>query len=143
MATDTAEKPKTTRRRTPAAGGRARSGPRAVPDADKADADKAPGVNENPQQAFDEQVRDDPDLQALLVERGAARKNFLAAQKVYKAMAEKAVLGTWELKVDEVWRVGPYRLERKFIPDKTIEAHTREGKERLNISMPGEPKTEE
>lgn len=91
------------------------------------------------QLALDEKVVDDPKLERLLDQRGAARDQRAAAAAEFdKAdQAAKAAIDALDLGVDTAIRVGRYRITKTMSEPRAVSFET-ESKERISIGLIGE-----
>jgi len=98
-----------------------------------------PRVRSNPQLAMDEQVITDPDIEAALEDRQAAKEALNEKQASYEELNEtaKAQLAKLELPVGAVARVGRFRIERKISAARSVSFETA-AKERLAIGLIGD-----
>jgi hypothetical protein len=91
------------------------------------------------QLGFDEQVVDDPDIEAALEERERRRSSLNAVRKTYDEAHEAAIAEIAKLELPEggAARVGQFRITRRSVPAGHREFDTK-ASSRIYIGVVGE-----
>lgn len=86
-----------------------------------------PQLHSVDQTALDEQVIDDPDVEAALEEREKKKASLQAVRKIYDGAHEAAVAEIAKLELPEggVARVGRFRVTRSAIPARSVTFDTK------------------
>lgn len=92
-----------------------------------------------PQQAFDEQVIEDEEIEAALDDREKKKHSLDAVRKIYDGAHEFAMAKITELELPEggAARVGRFRVTRQAVPAGHREFDTK-ASSRIRISVAGE-----
>jgi hypothetical protein len=96
-------------------------------------------VGTTPQLGFDEQVIEDPEIEAILERRQEAKEDAALARKDFEVQHEQAVAKLAELELPDggAARVGRFRITRKTTPARSVSFETAE-KSRLSIGLADE-----
>lgn len=98
----------------------------------------ANGVGPDPQMEINEKQVENPDLEAALEAREAAREKRLSAQSDFKAQdtVVKGHLSTFQLAVGEVARVGRFKIKKTMRRGTSVSFETAP-REQLSIEVDG------